>query len=486
LKRLDDIRKVKLDTLNKQSSELSNCRHKLKTSIEALKSLNSAGREVDLVNATAAADASLKEIQRIMGSATVHEDDVIQFVAPNPELMKAMNSLAIVGGSGFAQACRADGDGLKKAILGRDARFHVLVKDQLGEQRSTGGDNLNINIVDPEGRQLRYSINDMHNGMYRVIWKPIAEGEHNLSITLKDCHIHQSPFKVLVRSGRNYKAIEKPLILFGEEGENDGNLCRPWGICCSRDGLILAANRSNNRIEVYDKLGKFLYNFGKAGKGNGEFERPASVTCDRMNRVIVTDKDNHRIQIFTIKGEFLQTFGQKGSKNGEFNYPWDVACNSRDCILVSDTRNHRIQLFDPNGQFVAKYGFEGREWKHFDSPRGVCFAPDDQIVVTDFNNHRLLVVAKDFTAAQYLGKEGTEDGMFTRPNGVAVDEEGNIIVADSRNDRIQVFSSSGTFLTKFGVKGTAPGEFDRPSGICISPEGIIIVVDFGNNRVQMF
>merc|ERR1719510_2532564 len=63
LKRLDDIRKVKLDTLNKQSSELSNCRHKLKTSIEALKSLNSAnGREVDLVNATAAADASLKEI----------------------------------------------------------------------------------------------------------------------------------------------------------------------------------------------------------------------------------------------------------------------------------------------------------------------------------------------------------------------------------------------------------------------------------------
>ena len=143
LKRLDDIRKVKMDTLNKQSSEISNCRHKLKTSIEALKSLNSAnGREVDLVNATAAADASLKEIQRIMGSATVHEDDIIQFVAPNPELMKAMNSLAIVGGSGFAQACRADGDGLKKAILGRDARFHVLIKDQLGEQRSSGGDNV--------------------------------------------------------------------------------------------------------------------------------------------------------------------------------------------------------------------------------------------------------------------------------------------------------------------------------------------------------
>ena len=109
---------------------------------------------------------------------------------------------------------------------------------------------------------------------------------------------------VPVRQGRNYAAIRGsiPLSVFGTEGEADGQLCRPWGVCCSREGLILVANRSNNRIEVFDKTGQFLYNFGKPGKGNGEFERPASVTCDRMNRVIVTDKDNHRIQIFTIKG----------------------------------------------------------------------------------------------------------------------------------------------------------------------------------------
>ena len=87
------------------------------------------------------------------------------------------------------------------------------------------------------------------------------------------------------------------------------------------------ANRSNNRIEVYDLEGRFLYHFGTGGKGQGEFERPASAACDSMNRVIVTDKDNHRIQIFTIKGEFLQMFGEKGSKLGQFNYPWDVAVN---------------------------------------------------------------------------------------------------------------------------------------------------------------
>ena len=262
-----------------------------------------------------------------------------------------------------------------------------------------------INVAGPDGRIVRHSVFDAQNGTYKVIWKPTIEGEHTIGVTLKDLHIQGSPFAVKVRVGRNYSHIQEPLRVFGGEGESEGQLCRPWGVCCSKNGLILVANRSNNRIEVYDLEGRFLYHFGSGGKGQGEFERPASAACDSMNRVIVTDKDNHRIQIFTIEGKFLQMFGEKGSKLGQFNYPWDVAVNSRDCILVSDTRNHRIQLFSPHGEYLSKYGFEGRDWKYFDSPRGVCFTPDDQIVVTDFNNHRLLVVKNDFSCAQYLGKE---------------------------------------------------------------------------------
>ena len=101
--------------------------------------------------------------------------------------------------------------------------------------------------------------------------------------------------------GRNYTKVTVPIATFGSEGEAGGQLCRPWGIDCTKSGLIMVANRSNNRIEVYDKEGRFQYQFGKGGKGKGEFERPASVSCDNMNRVIVTDKDNHRIQVsFTI------------------------------------------------------------------------------------------------------------------------------------------------------------------------------------------
>ena len=97
--------------------------------------------------------------------------------------------------------------------------------------------------------------------------------------------------------GRNYTKITVPIAIFGSEGEAGGQLCRPWGISCTKLGLIMVANRSNNRIEVYDKEGQFQYKFGQGGKKQGEFERPASVSCDNQNRVIVTDKDNHRIQV---------------------------------------------------------------------------------------------------------------------------------------------------------------------------------------------
>ena len=84
------------------------------------------------------------------------------------------------------------------------------------------------------------------------------------------------------------------------EGEKDGELCRPWGVCCSREGYILVANRSNNRIEVYSSKGVFHYKFGTGGKQNGQFDRPASVFCDSNNRVIIADKDNHRVQVKII------------------------------------------------------------------------------------------------------------------------------------------------------------------------------------------
>ncbi|XP_046619692.1 E3 ubiquitin-protein ligase TRIM71-like [Neodiprion virginianus] len=280
----------------------------------------------------------------------------------------------------------------------------------------------------------------------------------------------------------------KTVAIWGSEGNKDGELCRPWGVCCDKNGYIIVADRSNNRIQIFQENGTFVRKFGTQGSGPCQFDRPAGVATDSQSHIVVADKDNHRIQILTFEGLFLHTFGEKGSRPGQFNYPWDVAVNSEGQIVVSDTRNHRIQLFTHQGVYLGKFGFENTTGpsKHFDSPRGVAFSPEGNIIVTDFNNHRLVVIPPNLGTARFLGGEGTGSKQFLRPQGVVVDDEGHIIVADSRNHRIQIFEPSGELMWRIGSSGKAPGELDRPAGITLTPNGAIVVVDFGNNRIQIF
>jgi len=497
MQRLAKLKEVKLAELAQQRQDILASTSQLRTTADHLVMARAAKPGRELIEKCSKMKHTLGQAEAACGSLCPKEDEVFDYNPPEVALLEALASIGNVVGSAYAPKSHAEGDGLKRAIIGKDvmAKFIVVVRDQLGEKRGHGGDLLKVEIRTPDGRPVRIQIFDGQNGTYRVSWLPQTEGEHSVAVTIKDLHVQGSPFTVKARSGRNYADVGPQICEFGGEGEGDGQLCRPWGVACTKEGLIMVANRSNNRIEIYepafDRNGqvydyKFFKKFGVSGKEPGQFDRPASITCDKGNRAIVTDKDNHRIQIFTTEGKFLMTFGEKGSKPGQFNYPWDVACNSRDQILVSDTRNHRIQLFSPNGDFLAKYGFEGAMWKQFDSPRGVCFTADDQPLVTDFNNHRLLVISADYQKAQFLGQEGSAPGFFCRPNGVTVDDDGHILVADSRNDRVQLFSSTGVFMHQFGRKGEGKCEFDRPSGICVTPEGNVVVVDFGNNRVQVF
>ena len=486
LRRVEKIRQVKGKTLHYQIEELRHGLGQLSATVLDVEKALETGTDVDVLKTKEKIVTDMQSIRHLRGYLQPHEDDNVLFTPPDAALHTAISQMGFISSSAFAPLCQGTGDGLKRALRGKVAVFLVHTKDHHNDARMVGGDPLDVVIQSPEGVLYRADILDRQNGTYSISYRPQTEGKHIISVTIRGQHIHDSPFTVHVRSGRNYAAIVMSEVQFGGEGDSDGRLCRPWGVCTDREGNIVVADRSNNRIQVFRADGHFSHKFGTAGSRNGQFDRPAGVAVDAQGHIVVADKDNHRIQLFTFDGTFLFKFGEKGSKNGQFNYPWDVAVSSETKILVSDTRNHRIQLFSAEGHFINKYGFEGALWKHFDSPRGVCFNNDGHMVVTDFNNHRLLVIHPDFQSARFLGTEGSANGQFLRPQGVVVDQEGNIIVADSRNHRIQVFQPNGNFLCKFGSPGQGIGQLDRPSGICVSPDGLLVVVDFGNNRVQVF
>ncbi|XP_062848302.1 E3 ubiquitin-protein ligase TRIM71 [Trichomycterus rosablanca] len=484
--KVEKIRQVKAKSLYLQVEKLHQNLTKLDSTIATVTKVLEDGRSIDVLLAREHMLNQLQELKSLRCILPPQEDDRIVFTPPDQALLIAIQSMGLISSGAFASATKAHGEGLKRALQGKLACFTVVAYDHDGEPRLSGGDGVSVVLMNPEGNLFSADVSDNQDGTYAVSYLPKGEGEHLLSVLICNQHIEGSPFKVMVKSGRSYGGIGLPMASFGGEGDGDGQLCRPWGICVDKEGYVIVADRSNNRIQIFKPGGTFHHKFGTLGSRPGQFDRPAGVTCDSQRRIIVADKDNHRIQIFTFEGQFLLKFGEKGTKNGQFNYPWDVAVNPEGKILVSDTRNHRVQLFGPDGTFLNKYGFEGALWKHFDSPRGVAFTQEGHLVVTDFNNHRLLVIRPDCQSARFLGSEGTGNGQFLRPQGVAVDQEDRIIVADSRNHRIQVFEPNGNFLCKFGTQGSGFGQMDRPSGIAVTPDGMIVAVDFGNNRILIF
>lgn len=241
---------------------------------------------------------------------------------------------------------------------------------------------------------------------------------------------------------RNYGRL--PQMTIGNSGNGPRQFCRPWGIAFNRFGQLVVADRSNNRIQVFNPNGEFYIEFGTRGSGKGQLERPSAVAVSPNDDMVVCDKDNHRIQVFNRYGQFLHTFGEKGSKIGQFMYPWDVACNKQGQILVSDTRNRRVQLFEWTGVFISLFGEENNRTKIprlFDSPRGVAFDPKGNLMVTDFNMHRVVIINPQNGAARLVGREGYARGCFNRPQGIVCDDRGWFVVADSKNCRCQVSSA---------------------------------------------
>ncbi|XP_060852940.1 RING finger protein nhl-1 isoform X3 [Rhopalosiphum padi] len=282
--------------------------------------------------------------------------------------------------------------------------------------------------------------------------------------------------------------LQKRQLLFkiGGRGSEPGYFTWPRGVAVGPDNLIVVADSSNHRIQVFDNNGKILKDFGSYGNSEGEFDCLAGVAVNRIGQYIIADRYNHRIQVLDPSGRFLRSFGSQGSSDGRFNYPWGITTDALGFIYVCDKENHRIQVFQSDGTFVGKFGSNGNKIGQLEHPHYIAVSNTNRVIVSDCNNHRIQIFDVNGRVISSFGTEGSENGQFKFPKGVAVDDQGYILVADSGNNRIQIFHPDSTFLRAFGCWGCGDGEFKGLEGIAVMSNGNILVCDRENHRVQVF
>jgi len=86
----------------------------------------------------------------------------------------------------------------------------------------------------------------------------------------------------------------------------------------------------------------------------------------------VTDRTNNRVQVFDRFGAFLSEFGAKGSKAGQFQGPEGIAIDQSGMVFIVDSENHRIQMFNADGTFHSKFGVKGKKSNEFLNLQSVC------------------------------------------------------------------------------------------------------------------
>jgi streptogramin lyase len=135
----------------------------------------------------------------------------------------------------------------------------------------------------------------------------------------------------------------KLLMTLGKEGmagdnESHDLFNAPSNVLIAPDGTIFVADGhgevnkqyTNARIVKLTKDGKFIKAWGHKGSGPGEFDTPHMLAMDSIGRLFVADRSNNRIQIFDQDGRFLTEWRQFGRPSG-------VYINKNDIIYVADS-----------------------------------------------------------------------------------------------------------------------------------------------------
>ena len=252
-------------------------------------------------------------------------------------------------------------------------------------------------------------------------------------------------------SGQNNSLIIKGIgnrIIGGRKSREEGQFNTPSAVDYGPKGYIYVADTGNNRVQVLDPDGNFVFAFGKRGRKTGQFKDPGGITVAEDGTIYVADTGNDRVQIFNKDGIFLKAFG-KSSDNGRnevpgkgtFRQPTALALDSKERLFVVDQGNNRIQVFDNRGIFLQSIGEFGDGYKQFDNPVDIALTSNDILLVADAGNNRVQVIHPELIKFQFTFGSGAEGlGQFSQINGIDVDDNNNIYVTDSDVSAIRVFT----------------------------------------------
>jgi sugar lactone lactonase YvrE len=137
----------------------------------------------------------------------------------------------------------------------------------------------------------------------------------------------------------------KLLLTLGKAGVGKAGpdtFLNPSACAATPDGDIVIADghwprpssmqQDGDRLVWYTRDGKFIKEFGRKGSGPGEFMGPHGLAFDSQGRLFVADRSNNRLQIFDKDMKFVDEWRHFGRPSG-------VVILKDDTLIVGDSES---------------------------------------------------------------------------------------------------------------------------------------------------
>jgi len=188
----------------------------------------------------------------------------------------------------FAEKSSIEGQPSVSMSINQVVSFKVIVVDKKGNRVTSSPKGkgiipfvVEITMNGNQQQQVKAEEKQGQEGEFSISFTPTSAGQHQISVSHKGKHFKGSPFRIDVvdRSRgpfrRDYNAVgTNPVLQFGSAGSGDGQFGDPFGVACNSRGDIIVVECGNNRVQVFNKAGKFSFKFGSKGNGKGQFSGP--------------------------------------------------------------------------------------------------------------------------------------------------------------------------------------------------------------------
>ena len=265
--------------------------------------------------------------------------------------------------------------------------------------------------------------------------------------------------------------VSPVLSIGGTLGGEEGQFSSPFGVSVHYlTGNIFVSDQCNNRVQVFDKDGRYLYKFGDR-VGAGKMKNPFCIEF-YQNRVFVSQYTGGCLFVNDLNGTFLQQIGTPGNGEGQFNQPLGIAINqSNGEIFVCDFGNNRVQIFSKDFLFKSQFG------------QGILKYPSDIKLTSEFIY--VMSCSKPFLFSFRHDLTQIQSPVLTSiskhleyPLSFCVDGAGNFIISDYSQNAVIIFHYNGDLVHR--IRGCV----QEPACVTLDARGRIILLH--DHRLLIF